>query len=369
MRRAAIVHAFALASAIAVSGASTGACFFDEDLKHDYGVVPEKLDDGWEIATPASVGLSPAALDRIHDVLLREDRFPGSLGMIVVKDGKLVWETYLRRPSDRDHYHALQSVTKSVTSLVFGIARDKGYFGSLDETIGAIFPDEMAGLDPRKPNITLRHLLTMSSGLTFENIDFSLEMWTEHHADPLRYILDKPLYAAPGERFFYRDADPQTIGYALRRRTGFTEEALARAWIFAPLGITDYIWDRGHDDGITMAAHALHLRLRDLAKLGQLLLDGGVWRGSSIVSRSWIDEMTSKQATSDTLDGSGVPLPYGFYWWITPNGAAAWGNGGQYLVLVPSKRMLLAHIALPDTSGLDGSRLIDFLDLAREVLY
>ncbi|HSO35162.1 MAG TPA: serine hydrolase, partial [Labilithrix sp.] len=329
---------------------------------------PEPLGDGWAIATPESVGLSSAVLGGIHAQLLREDRFPGSLGMLVVKDDKLVWETYLRRRGDRDHYQAVQSVTKSVTAIVFGMARERGFFGSLDETIATIFPDEMPGLAPPKPAISLRHLLTMSSGLTFDNVDFSLQMWTFHHDDPLRHILDKPLYAAPGARFVYRDADPQVVGYALSRRTGRTEHSLAAEWLFGPLGITDYYWDRGPDDGITMAAHGLHLRPRDLAKIGELVLDGGSWRGRRLVSAEWIAEMTRAQTTSETDDQHGVPFPYGYYWWIVPGGAAAWGNGGQYVVVVPAKRLLLVHVALPDTADMDGSHLGDFLELVAPLL-
>jgi CubicO group peptidase (beta-lactamase class C family) len=178
-------------------GLLLSSCWFDEPLKHDLGVVPEPLADGWNIATPDSVGLSAEALSRIHAALLREDRFVGALGMLVVKDGKLVWETYLRSRADRDRYHHVQSVTKSVTALVFGTARDRGYFPDLSQNTGQLFADEMPGLEPIKATITLQQLLTMTSGLDFDNLDFDLEMYTFHHSDPLRYILEKPMYAAP----------------------------------------------------------------------------------------------------------------------------------------------------------------------------
>jgi len=349
-------------------GLLLSSCLFDEPLKHDLGVVPEPLADGWSIATPESVGLSAEALSRIHTVLLREDRFVGTLGMLVVKDGKLVWETYLRSRADRDQYHHVQSVTKSVTALVFGAAQDRGYFSDLSQNTGQLFADEMSGLEPIKATITLQQLLTMTSGLDFDNLDFDLEMYTFHHSDPLRYILEKPMYAAPGVRFYYRNADPQLISYALQRVTGQSERALAERWLFEPLGIVDYYWQADQDDGSTVAGNGLHLKARDLAKLGQLLLDHGQWHGRSVISQTWLDEMTEARLASDFHDLDGQPIPYGFYWYVVPSGFAAWGNGGQYLFVDPARQMVIVQIALPDTAGLDGSTLAEFLDLVRELL-
>ena len=345
----------------------TNGCWFDGQLKHDFGVVPVPSDDGWEIGTPESVGLSPEALRGIHRVLLEEERFPGSLGMLVIKDEKLVWETYLRTPLDRDRYHHIQSVTKSVTALAFGIARDDGLFPSLDTTIADLFPEKMAGLDARKPAITLRHLFTMSSGLDFDNADFSVEMWVDKPADPLRYILDKPLYAAPGTVFRYRDVDPQVVGYAIQRRLGISERDFVVQRLFAPLGIRDYSWESG-SDGVSLAAHGLHLRPRDLAKIGQFVLDGGIWKGTRIVSQAWVDQMTSAQTTSSTPGPDGTFFRYGYYWWVVPNGVSAWGHGGQFVLLQPAQRLVIVHIALPDTADLDGSHLRDFVRLVAPLM-
>jgi CubicO group peptidase (beta-lactamase class C family) len=193
-------------------------------------------------------------------------------------------------------------------------------------------------------------------------------MYTFHHADPLRYILDKPLYAAPGARFYYRNADPQLISYALQRRTGTSESAFAESWLFSPLGIRDYYWQPGPDDGVTIAGSSLHLRPRDFAKLGQLVLDRGQWAGHSVVSDAWLDEMTAAHIDSDFRDSKGTPLPYGYYWYALPSGFAAWGNGGQYLLVDPVQRLVLVHIALPDTAGMDGSQLSEFVELVHDLL-
>jgi len=344
------------------------SCVFDDDLKHDLGTQPEELDDGWSTDTPQSVGLSETALATIHRELLREDRQLATLGLLIVKDGKLVWETYLRSMSDRDHYHHLQSATKSVTSLAFGVAYDRGLIDSLQLTTGELFPDEVEGLDPRKKQIELAHLLTMRSGLSFDNDVFSVEMWTDKPKNPLRYMLAKPLYADPGERFYYRDVDPQIIGYALDQLTGEREGELVATSLFRPLGIDDYYWERG-PDGVYLAAHGLHLRPRDLAKLGQLLLAHGRWHDEQLVSESWLDLATREQVTSEHRDRSGEPYPYGYYFWIVPGvGFACWGHGGQFVLVVPSERMVVVQISLPDTDDLQGSDLNDFLELIAPII-
>jgi CubicO group peptidase (beta-lactamase class C family) len=153
----------------------------------------------------------------------------------------------------------------------------------------------------------------------------------------------------------------------MQRLTGRTERALGVEWLFGALGITDYDWESG-PDGVTMAAHGLHLRPRDLAKIGQLVVDGGAWQGRPIVSKDWLDRMTAAEVTSTTNDPNGIPFPYGYYWWIVPGGASGWGHGGQYVLLQPAKRLVLVHIALPDTSDMDGDNLNDFLRLVGPLL-
>lgn len=337
-------------------------CLFDGSYKHRGPTTPEKLEDGWEIATPESVGLDPAALATIQDELLREDRHFGALAFLVVKDGKLVFETYLRSAADRDRLNHLQSATKSVTSLVFGIARDRGWVPELDTPLCTVLVEECAELEERKHAITLRHLLTMTSGLAFDNDDFSIEMWVDRPSQPILHILEKSMYAAPGETFRYRDADPQLISYVLQRLTGRSEESLAVELLLEPLGIHDYLWESG-PDGVSMGAHGLYLRPRDLARLGQLVLDGGVWQGEAVVPAEWVASSTASQRTIEEPVGS-LHYEYGYYWWILPDerAFAAWGHGGQFVLVVPDQRLVLVQTALADQE-LHGSMLDDFVEL------
>lgn len=343
-------------------------CLFDGKLKHDNGVVPEQLDDGWEIDTPESVDLSPAILRRIHRQLLDEDHHRSALSLLVVKDGKLVFETYLRKSSDRDTPWPIQSVTKSVTSTLVGIARDQGDVSSLDQTLGEIFPAELADLGARKRSITLRDLLTMTSGIAFDNDDFYVEMWTEGDVptERVRYMLSKPMYAKPGAEFYYRDVDPQLVSHALSKLTGKSQLALARKTLFAKLGIDEFYWEEG-PDGVTMGPAGLLLTARELCKLGQLMLDRGLWKGERVVSEEWVSEATLGHVDTKAPFEGGVH-PYGYYWWIVPGfGYAAWGHGGQYVFVVPERNMVLVQTSFP-YGEIDDDDFDSFLALVKPLI-
>lgn len=337
-------------------------CLSDATWKQRNTTVPEALDDGWEMASPESVDLDPEALESIHDELLREDAYLGTLGFLVVKNGKLVFETYLRATADRDHVHPVQSVTKSVTSMAMGIARSRGLFPDLDQTMANLMPRAFANADRMKIDITIDHLLTMRSGIDFDNDEFANELLVDRPTDPLTYILGKPSFARPGDTFDYRDADAQLLGYALQHELGMREEDFVREEIFEPLGIEDYHWESG-PDGATLAAFGLHLRPRDLAKLGQLMLDSCAHGDGSIVPSEWCALATSTHV-SPSEAGDGEPRGYGYYFWTLPDhdAFAAWGHGGQFIVVVPREDLVLVQVALPDAE-LHGSNLLEFVRL------
>jgi CubicO group peptidase (beta-lactamase class C family) len=340
--------------------ALAGCILLDAPYKHDFGTVPEPLDDGWAVGTPEDVGLDPRVLDRIHAELLREDRFFGTLGVLVAKDGVLVFETYLRDPADRDRLHSLQSATKSVTSTLVGIGRDQGLVPDLDTPVCDLLRDACAGVGARKRDITLEHLLTMRSGLDLSNDQMAYRLTVTPPDDPLRYLLDLPLYADPGDAFYYRDVDPQLMSYALEALAGRTEAAFAREHLFAPLGITDHHWI-ALVDGSSTGAFGLYLRPRDFAKLGQVGLDGGRWHDTRVVSEDWL-ALATAPAEPDAWEG----WDYGYNWWISPGGDAitASGHGGQLAMWVPDAGILAVQVALPD-AALHGDSPQDFYDLVR----
>ena len=358
----------AAAALLVLSLASLCRCVPDGSFKHPSTTTPEVLADGWDIAAPADVGLNADSLDKVMTAISADDRYYNALALLVVRQGKLAFETYLRSPEDRDQYHHVASVTKSVTSLGLGLAMARGLSPNLDTALYTSLPDKF-GADTAKRKITIRHLLTMRSGLLFDNSDFSVEMFAEHPDDEIAYILAKPLYAQPGDSFYYRDCDPQLISCLLQRITGQTLEALVRDNLFGPLGITDYYWEHTRE-GYTSGAMALHLRPRDMAKLGQLVLQRGAWHGQQIVPAAWIDSSTAPQV--DPHEGAERGWRYGFYWWIVPRlgGFTAWGSGGQYVLVVPDRELVVVMVSMPDVSGDAGvpTKLDEFEDLVAPIV-
>jgi len=219
--------------------------------------------------------------------------------------------------------------------------------------------------DMRKRQITLRHLLTMKSGIAFYNDDFSDVMLIDKPKDQARYILEKPLYNEPGVEFYYRDADPQLVSSAVEKVVGKTLEQIARQHVFSPLGIRNYYWE-ANVEGTSLGAHGLVMRPRDLAKIGQMVLDRGRWNGIQLVSEEWIGLSTSVQ--SETGDDD---FGYGYYWWIVPeiDAFTAWGHGGNSILLVPDRGLVVTMTSLPHTNeGVVGTSLHDFLPLVKLII-
>jgi CubicO group peptidase (beta-lactamase class C family) len=347
---------------------SVGGCLSDMPFKYEWSTVPQQLDDGWDVSFPEEVGIDPEVLHEINMQFLSEDKYFNAKSLLVVKDGKLVFEAYCRTLDDRDRYGHVQSVTKSVTSLVFGIVMSEGHIDSLDQPLYSIVPEKFPA-DNGKRFITLRHLLTMTSGLAFDNDVFSVEIYVDRPCDPVRYILKKPLYAIPGERFYYRDCDPHLTSYAIGRLTGETLAKWAKERLFGPLGITEYYWQPDHT-GTTMGAHGLHLKPRDMAKIGQMVLNHGRWQSRQIVDSTWVAVSTQRQIETPYRTEPHI-YHYGYYWWTVPRWGAftAWGHGGNFIFVVPARDLVIVMSSMPDTDDdTVGTTLDDFEELIRPLL-
>ena len=297
------------------------ACIVDPDLKPQYtGFEPEALADGWEISTPVAEGMDSLRIASVYEQLFSEDRYPTLQSLLVVRNGKLVAEAYSRDPRDRDRFHHVQSVTKSITSLLVGIAMEEGLAPSLDTPLYDLMPDYFDG-DTRKRTITLRHALTMRTGLEFENDeDAAWLMFTP--GSSIRNVLGRPLVSEPGAAYYYSDGTPQLLSGAIKSVTGVTLEEYAQDRLFGPLGIDDYQWEK-HADGLNFGGFGLWLLPRDMAKIGQLMLQGGTWEGREVVPPGWIEE-----ATRVYVNGN-----YGHYWWVAEENSvfSARGAGGQII--------------------------------------
>jgi CubicO group peptidase (beta-lactamase class C family) len=283
--------------------------------------------------------------------LFDEDNYVTAISLIVVRNKKLVAEAYVRNLNDRYQKRQIQSMTKCITSLVFGIARDMGYFSDLDQRLYDIVPDAF-DVNARKRTITLRHLLTMNSGLDFNNEDFADELFMHGQRNVMSYILAKPLFAEPGQVYDYRDCDPQLLSGAVHRQTGMTLDQIAESRLFGRMGIADYYWER-NPDGDSWAAEALFMRPRDLAKIGQLVLDSGRWNNQQLVAEEWIAQSTSTQSRPNRNQPSNAEITFGYYWRLQPNRTAieANGAGGQQILIIPEKNLVIVFTCEPYVNG------------------
>jgi CubicO group peptidase (beta-lactamase class C family) len=227
--------------------------------------------------------------------------------------------------------HTMQSVTKSVTSIVIGIATTRKEFPSLDTPVLQFFDSsKIANVDDRKRRMTLRHLLTMTSGLDWdEDVPYadprndSSRM--EASFDWVRYTIDRPMALEPGTAFKYSSGVTQLLSYIFWKATKQDIEEYANRYLFTPLGIDRFFWKRS-PTGLVDTEGGLFLRTHDLAKIAYLYAKNGVWDGKVIVQPEWVKQSLSPSIA--VADG----VQYGFKWWLYPYAKGdprlAWGGSG-----------------------------------------
>ncbi|MGD8362920.1 MAG: serine hydrolase [Gemmatimonadota bacterium] len=333
--------------------------------------VPQQTNDGWRTASPARVGMDPGPLE---DLLDRISGTPDHRlhSLLIVRNGKLVFEEYwpgtdllpgslepVGRYFDRETLHYVASVSKSITSALVGIAQDRGLLDSVDVPVFEFFPEHAALENDANENITLRHLLSFTSGYDWNEFVYGFGDPRDSHyqmfntADPLGYLLGRAVTTEPGAVFHYNSGDTNLMGEVVRRVTSSsTLVDFADANLFQPLGIEDYDWIRlPLDNVVTFASGGASLRPRDMAKLGALYLNGGTWNGTGIVSSAWVDTSTQM---SIPLAGSYRSLyGYGFNWWLGRSTyrdrkvdyfrASGWG--GQNICVFPELEMVVVFTA------------------------
>lgn len=248
---------------------------------------------------------------------------PALASVLVSRHGRLVFERYYRGATGNEDQNVF-SVTKSVVSVLVGIALREGKLRSLDQKLVDFFPGELAsGTDSRVRAITLRDLLTMTSGYR-EPLIAASDDW-------VRTLLNRPLSSDPGTAFSYDDGSAHLAGAALAQATGESLQAYAQRELFGPIGIHPAHWStdgQGHSLGST----GLFLRPRDLQTLGRLYLRDGRWDGRQLVPERWVRDSTSTKVR--------VPngYAYGYFWWVNPGphgGFLALGYAGQTIAVFP----------------------------------
>lgn len=368
-------------------------CFSSCDSSSQTIEPPAQLNDGWETASLESVGMNPDRFEDLLDLMAKTENHEFH-SILVVKDSKLVFEEYwpgtdllpttleqVSRDFERETLHWVASVSKSITSALVGIALDRGIVGGVDEPIFSFFPEYEHLQNDQNGGIAVEHLLSFSSGYEWNEMEYGFDDPRDSHyqmfhsTDPLEYLLGRPMVSQPGAEFLYNSGDTNLAGEIIRRSSASeTLAAFAENYLFAPLGIDSYAWERfPQAQEIAFASGGVSLKPRDMAKFGAMFLSGGTWRGTRILSSSWVAASTQKSISlsegwiSD-LDG------YGYNWFLgnaTMNGAPApyyraAGWGGQNVFVFPGLQLVvvLTQGNYYEAGPIDGNDIVEDYILA-----
>lgn len=364
----------------------------------------------WPISSPGKLGLDRDALARL-DAEIASGKYGNTDSMLVIRHGQIAWDRAYKHDYDkiygeqahipgalnahdfggpynyfnpwwhpfyhRGELHALQSVTKTVTSVVIGVAVTRGDFPSIDTPVLRYFDAaKVDNVDDRKRRLTIRHLLTMTAGLDWnEGLPYqdpkNTAVVMESSMDWVSYVIGRPMSEEPGVRFNYNSGATEILAYIFERATGQDIEEYAAKYLFAPLGITDYFWKRT-PLGLSDTEGGLYLERHDLAKIAYLFLKNGVYAGKQIVNPAWVKESLTPAVTVSTASGA----KYGFMWWMYPYGKddprlafAGSGFGGQKPIAIPAYDLVLVFTGwnILGEKGLPtGEAITRILDALRE---
>jgi len=312
------------------------------------------LRDDWKVSTPVEQGLDPML---VAEMYYNAEKMETIYSLLVIKNNHLVAEKYFNQGSV-DQKDRLQSVTKSYTSALVGIALEQGYLSSVDQKMIDFFP-ELAGkvTDPRKEQITIRQMLQMRAGYPSEESDpVYWDGLLSGHYPPL--MEEFPLIADPGTEFHYSNLTSNWLGIIVHRETGTNLKSFAEEYLFQPIGVEAGEWGtdaEGHNNGCA----DLHFSARDAAKFGQLYLNDGIFEGKQVVPSNWLHDSLQKYSKNINASG-GFPanwgfsisdIGYGYQWWSAKAGDHhldfAWGHGGQFIVLVDELDMVIVLTSYP----------------------
>jgi CubicO group peptidase (beta-lactamase class C family) len=304
----------------------------------------------WPVSSPAGQGLDADRLDELVRLIDEGERFPDLHSLLVVRHGYLVTEAYFAG-HEADELHTQQSVSKSFTSAVMGIAIEQGLIAGVEEPVLDFFPelDGIDNLDDRKRAMTVEDLLTMRSGTDYhergpDSPHFQLNRksrgWTE-------FILDRPMVTDPGTHFQYDSGGVILMSALIKARTGEHADAFMSEHLFEPLGIRRSRWHR-NAEGHPHLGGGLALTSRDMAKFGLLYLRQGRWEDRQVVPAAWVNASFKRHV--EFPPGRHPFAGYGYLWWILPPGEnagahadiyAACGFRAQYIFVIPEHEMVV----------------------------
>lgn len=304
---------------------------------------------GWRECDPFEVGMDPFMLNELGIRIgeLVDQGYPID-GVLVVKDGYIVGEYYSPEYSGGNVKHVIHSCTKSFTSACMGIAINKGYIAGVDEKILPYFSEyTISNLNTNKEFITIRHLLTMSAGLDWNELDLpysdpenAFYQWrrAEEH---IQFILDRPMEYTPGAMNDYNSGCSDLLSAIIQKATGIRLDSFALEYLLDPLGIEDYYWEID-TDGHAIGYGQMQLSPRNMARFGYLYLKEGLWEDQQLIPEDWIE--ASGKAQIQAQHNVGV-RQYGYQFWVSDFGMySAMGYQGQWIMVLPELELVAVFI-------------------------
>ncbi len=298
--------------------------------------------DGWRTSSPEAQGVDG---DLLESMLAHIDESGMDIhGLLVVRHGYIIAEAYYE-PYTETTQHNLASIAKSLTSILIGMAMQQGAITSVDQRLVDFFPDRtIANLDARKQAITLEDLLTMTAGFGCRDAGDQTVEQMIRRPDWVQFMLDLPMSRDPGMDFNYCNGVSHLLSAIVHETTGLTALELTRERLFPVLGIGRVTWERD-PDGNPAGGWGLYMTPRDMARLGYLYLNDGMWDGEQLVPAAYVAASTRRHS-SDGFMG------YGYQWWVSSAvDFRAIGAGGQYIIVRPDVDLVVVFTSDPQRSN------------------
>lgn len=317
---------------------------------------PEQIHDGLKTESIYGYSDDSASISNLMKDII-EQKYGSIKSLLILKNNKLLVEEYFYGYS-RNEPQQNRSCTKSVTSILLGIALDHHKDVNINQSIYTFFPEYELLKTEGREKITLKHVLTMMSGFLWDDIPG--EMWEAD--DCFQFILSRPLETEPGEKFNYNSGCSILLGGVISYLENIKTQVFAANSLFTPLGITEYIWET-HKDGTLQCGSGLSLRPRDMAKIGLLVLNDGIWDNKQLVSKEWIHECTRPLVPESKF------FDYGYQWWHHSRNTLQWwkepntvspeehdlvtamGHGGQYIMIIRDLNLVVVTTASDFENG------------------
>lgn len=329
-----------------------------------------KADTCWE--WPVAKDCNQYHLDNADNAFMEE---LGTVAFLVIQNDSILFEEY-RDGWTPETLSNIFSATKSVVGLLAGIAYDEGYIKSLDDKVSKYLPEFKEG---GKDKITVRNLLTMSSGLNWDEAYTALFSKTTeaYYGDDIRkLVMGLEAVEDPGKKFSYKSGDTQILSFVVEAATGKTISKYAQEKLWQPMQVcNDALWNLDREGGDEKAYCCFNSTARDMAHFARLILNHGNWNGRQLISESYLTEAISPASYLENEFGDGSLDYYGFQIWIVHYKGlqipAFRGLGGQYIFAIPGKNAIVVRLGRKRSDVYDREKTVDldrYLDIAFKIL-